>query len=171
MNIKVLYEDENYLVINKPSGLMVHPDGVTKKHTVTDWLVKKYPYLKGVGEPLASPTGVVIDKPGIVHRIDKETSGILVIAKNQFAYEALKKQFQNHRVKKIYHAFVYGKFKDAEGRIDRPIGRDKKDFRKRSTARGMRGDRREAVTYYRVIGETDTVSFIEIRPETGRTHQ
>ena len=106
-NIQILHEDGDFLVINKPSGLVVHPDGRTTEPTLTDWILEKYPEIKGVGEPLVLSDGRVIDRPGIVHRIDRDTSGVLVIVKNQKAFLHLKEQFKNNEVSKTYLFFVY----------------------------------------------------------------
>ena len=107
MKIKILYEDKDILAIDKPSGVSVHPDGRSKEKTITDWVLKNYPKLKGVGEPIIFD-GNEIDRPGIVHRLDKDTSGVLILAKNQKAYEFLKKQFQDREIKKTYFAIVSG---------------------------------------------------------------
>ncbi len=168
--IKVLYEDKDILVLNKPAGLTVHPDGKTNEKTLTDWLLKKYPSLKNVGE-LARYEGKVIPRPGIVHRLDKETSGVLIIAKNQKIFEYLKKEFQERRVKKTYLAVVYGMVKDDAGIINRPIGRSAKDFRLWSAQRGARGTMREAVTGFKVLKRIKDFSLLELSPKTGRTHQ
>jgi len=99
MKIKILYEDKDILVIDKPSGISVHPDGKSKERTITDWVLKNYPRMKNVGEPIFFEEKE-IKRPGIVHRLDKDTSGVLVLAKNQKAYEFLKNQFKNREVKK-----------------------------------------------------------------------
>lgn len=177
MNIQTLYEDENYLIVNKPSGLIVHSDGKTKEPTLTAWILEKHPEMKEVGEPLRLRSGqapneeVSIDRPGIVHRLDKETSGALVLAKNQKAFLDLKKKFQNRKVLKKYHAFVYGKIKDDDGTINLPIARSRSDFRKWSAERGARGESREAVTHYSVLKKGKDATFVEAIPKTGRTHQ
>ena len=171
MEPKVLYEDKDVLVINKPAGLVVHSDGKTKEKTLVDWILKKYPKIKDVGEPWVKPIGEVIPRPGIVHWLDRETSGVMLIAKNQKSFNSLKKQFQNHEIKKIYHAFVSGVLKNQSGTINRPIGRSSKDFRMRSAQRGARGEMREAVTDYKVLSMGKGYSFVEASPKTGRTHQ
>ncbi len=171
MKIPILYEDKDVVVINKPAGLIVHADGKTKEKTLVDWLLKKIPKIKNVGEPLILSDGTKILRPGIVHRIDKDTTGALVIAKNKDAYEFLKEQFQERKVHKVYQAFVYGNLKDDRGMINRPIGKSPSDFRKWSAQRGARGEMREALTYYRVLKKTDALTFIEVVPKTGRTHQ
>ncbi len=171
MKIPILYEDKDVVVINKPAGLVVHPDGKTKEKTLVDWILKKYPKIKNVGEPILLSDGMKILRPGIVHRTDRDTTGVLIIAKNQKAFEFLKGQFKNRKVHKVYQAFVYGDLKEERGMIDRPIGRSSNDFRKWTAQRGTRGEMREAVTYFKVLGKKDDITFVEAIPKTGRTHQ
>lgn len=201
MKIKVLYEDSDILAIDKPSGISVHPDGrlesKTKEKTITDWVLKNYPRMKNVGEPMGD-----IVRPGVVHRLDKDTSGVLVLAKNQKSYEYLKAQFSGRFVKKVYNAVVSGFMKDDHGIINKPIGRSPTDFRRRLAGRGARGELREAITEYKVLKRFITLacenfssctlpglpvgtlgdknshkptpqkfSYLEIKPKTGRTHQ
>lgn len=174
MRIDILYEDKDMVAINKPTGLVIHSDGKTKEKTLVDWILQKYlheyPKIKEVGEPLKIETRIIY-RPGIVHRLDRETSGVMLIAKTQKAFENLKKQFQEHEIKKIYHAFVYGEIKDNKGTIDRPIGRSNKDFRMWSAQRGARGELREAITDYEVVSRGHGYSFVSVFPKTGRTHQ
>lgn len=171
MDIPVLYEDADTLVVDKPSGLVVHPDGRTDEPTLADWISKTHPGIVGVGEPLTLADGTHINRPGIVHRLDRETSGALIIAKNQESFLRLKEQFQTRRVAKTYHAFVHGELKESTGTIERHIGRSAGDFRKWSAQRGARGQLREAVTEYAAIARARGFSFVEVRPKTGRTHQ
>lgn len=171
MNIEVLYEDSDMLVISKPAGLVVHSDGRTKEPSVADWFVEKYPEAKDVGEPMGE-----IARPGVVHRIDRETSGCLILAKNKEAHAHLKSQFQNREVEKVYHVFVHGLVKEDRGTINLPIKRSKSDFRKRiarpASAQGF-GEAKEAVTYFEVLKRSPEldVTFVEAKPKTGRTHQ
>lgn len=173
----IIYEDKDCVVVNKPSGLIVHEDGrgAGGEPTLTDWIVKTYPQTKNVGEPIILPDGTTLTRPGIVHRLDKETSGALIIAKTAEAHARLKEQFQSREIKKRYRAFVYGTLKDDEGKINRPIGRSKNDFRLWTAMRGTRGPLREAETWYTVLrrGETPEGQFtyVEVVPRTGRTHQ
>ena len=169
--ISVLYEDSDVLVINKPAGLIVHRDGKTKEASIADWVSKKYPKLKKVGEPLKLSDGSVIQRPGIVHRLDRETSGALLVAKNQEAFLNLKNQFQKRKVSKVYNAFVYGTMREKRGLIELPIARSRKDFRMWSAERGSRGETRPAETFFKVLKENDHFTFLELHPHTGRTHQ
>lgn len=171
MKIPILYEDKDVVVINKPAGLVVHPDGKTKEKTLVDWILTEYPRTKNVGEPIILNDGTEVLRPGIVHRIDRETSGALIIAKNKKSYEFLKKQFKDRKVHKVYQTFVYGDVKDERGMIDRPIGRSPSDFRKWSSTRGARGEMREALTYFKVLNKKEGITFVEAMPKTGRTHQ
>jgi len=179
MKIDIIYEDNNILAINKSAGIMVHGDGRSKEKTIVDWILEKYPEIKGVGEPMILPDGTRIEKPGFVHRLDKDTSGIMLIAKNQKTFEFLKKQFQARTIKKVYQAIVWGNVKEDKGKIDKPIGRSPSTGYFLSS-RGVRGKMREAVTEYKVIKRitnnqqptTDNkFTILEVCPHTGRTHQ
>lgn len=194
-NIKILFEDKNLLVINKPAGIAVHADGKMKDATISDWVLENYPSTKNVGEPMRIKINneeLIIKRPGIVHRLDKETSGALVIAKNQKTFLFLKDQFQNHKIKKVYRAFVYGYVSDPKaslltggrGVINVPIGRSQKDIRTYTAGRGAREPIREAITEYTILNKfTDTkneiekknvshqYTYVEVYPKTGRTHQ
>lgn len=171
MEPTILYEDEDIAAINKPSGLMVHGDGKSDEPTVADWVVKKFPNIKGVGEPMEVGGEEFIDRPGIVHRLDKDTSGVMLIAKTEQGFQVLKSQFQNREIKKIYHAFVYGTPKHSRGMIDKQIGRSQHDVRLWSAERGARGNKRDALTRYVVKESGQGFAFIQAMPETGRTHQ
>ncbi|MEK7669496.1 MAG: RluA family pseudouridine synthase [Patescibacteria group bacterium] len=203
MEINILYEDEYILALDKPSGLLVHADGRNKEETLVDWLNQNYPELAEVGEPQTLQNGEIIKRPGIVHRLDKNTSGVILVAKTKEAHQFLKEQFQNKKVQKIYNAVVWGNFKEdpstllragkIEGVIDKPIGRSASDFRRWSAEYGAKGELREAVTEYKVLGqtnntpalrvdpsyvkrgkdkmETEDFAYLEVRPKTGRTHQ
>lgn len=169
--IPVIYEDTDMLAINKPAGIAVHPDGRSEARTVSDWVAETRPETRGVGEPVRVAPGIEIPKHGIVHRLDRDTSGVLVIAKTRTAFEFLKKQFQERHVEKTYHAIVYGNMHERTGVIDAPIGKSTSDFRRWSAERGARGKLRDAMTTYTVEKTTPDYSSVTLSPKTGRTHQ
>lgn len=171
MKIEILYEDDDLVVINKPAGIMVHPDGRSKEETISEWFLSTHKDVENVGEPITLRGGNEISRPGIVHRLDKDTSGVLILVKNQKAFLHMKELFQERMVKKTYFAFVYGNVKEDKGIIDRPIGRSSKDFRLRSAQRGAKGTLRDAVTEYETVKRGDKYSFLKMHPKTGRTHQ
>ena len=164
--MEILYEDENILAIDKPAGLVVHPDGRTSEPSVSEWFSHAYPESKDVGEKLGD-----IERPGIVHRIDRETSGVLLLAKTAKGHAVLKEQFQKREIEKIYHLFVHGNIKNDRGTISLPIGRSVSNFKKWSAQKGARGELREAITHFEVLKRADVFNFIKAKPRTGRTHQ
>lgn len=171
MELPTLFQNDSLVAINKPAGVMAHPDGVNVGETVSDWFAARYPESAGIGEIQRLVDGTEIRRPGIVHRLDRDTSGVLVLAKTLEAHTFLKAAFQERAVKKTYLAFVYGVPKEREGMIDFAIGRSRKDFRLRSAQPKAKGRMREALTRYVVIGDVGTHALLEVRPETGRTHQ
>lgn len=164
---QTIYEDSNYLVINKPAGLLVHGAGHIKKISLVDMLVEKYSDIYKVGE---NPW-----RPGIVHRLDKQVSGLLVIAKTQRAFDSLKEQFQKRLIKKIYTALVYGHVDKDEYQIDFPIARNAKGYKMAALPKMVKGELeqkgRRAITEFDVIKKTANYSLLKIRIKTGRTHQ
>ncbi len=171
MELPVIYEDADVVVINKPIGVMTHPDGHTTDETVSDWFATHYPAFKEVGEMQRLPDGSEIARPGVVHRLDRDTSGLLVLAKTVESHAFLKEAFQNREVHKTYLAFTYGVPKERKGIIEFSIGRSRKDFRLRSAQPKAKGTLREALTRYEVISDIGTHSLMKLMPETGRTHQ
>lgn len=171
MNISILYEDNDVCVVDKPSGMTVHKDGKREEETLADWFVSHHPDAAGVGEPLTLSDNTVVDRPGIVHRLDKETSGVIILAKHQDAFAHLKTQFQKRTVKKTYRAFVWGAFKEEVGVIDLPIGRSRSDFRKRSAEFGAKPPLRDAKTAFTVLKNGKDYAYVELAPHTGRMHQ
>ncbi len=172
----ILYEDADVLVINKPEGWMVHEDGKpTDTPIVVDWFLRRLPSAAGVGEPAYAKDGTVLNRAGVVHRLDRETSGVLILAKTQEAHKFLKQQFKDRNVHKEYRAFVYGRIHDRWGTVNRPIGRSSKDHRLRSAMKGAKGQLREAITDFERIGmgefEGEPFSYLKLVPKTGRTHQ
>ncbi|MFA6269614.1 MAG: RluA family pseudouridine synthase [Candidatus Paceibacterota bacterium] len=195
MEINTLYEDQYILALDKPSGLLVHSDGRRTEETLVDWINSNYPDLKEVGEEQILQNNEIIKRPGIVHRLDKDTSGVILVAKTKESHAFLKEQFQNREVQKIYNAVVWGNFSEdkMEGVINKPIGRSASDFRKWSAEHGAKGELREAVTEYKVLAQTNNApalrvdpsyikrgkegkeveefAYLEVKPKTGRTHQ
>jgi len=169
--VTILYEDEDVVVVNKPVGLIVHSDGKREEETLVDWVLTHCPQSREVGEPIILKTGEKILRPGIVHRLDRDTSGAIILVKNQESFEYIKKQFQDRDIAKEYHTFVYGVLPKKEGTIDRPIGRSRNDFRQWSAQRGARGVLREAVTDFVMVHTNKEASFVKVFPKTGRTHQ
>jgi len=157
--LNVLFEDDDLIVINKPAGLTVHPGAGQREHTLVNALLNHCRTLSGIGGK---------ERPGIVHRLDKETSGCLVVAKNDIAHRELSRQFAARTVEKIYLALVAGKLRKAAGIIDEKIGRHPVR-RQRMQVTSLRG--RTATTEYRAIRSSDQATLVECRLHSGRTHQ
>lgn len=162
MDIDIVYEDNDLIVINKRPGLVVHPAPGHETGTLVNGLLYHCPDLKGIGGEI---------RPGIVHRLDKDTSGIIVVAKNSTALNHLAHQFKTRRIKKTYLAIVQGKMASEAGRISLPIGRHPVDRKRMSAGENGRVKRREAETYWSVKEEFAFTSMLEVNPLTGRTHQ
>ncbi|MBE6895996.1 MAG: RluA family pseudouridine synthase [Ruminococcaceae bacterium] len=160
--LDVIFEDDDVIVVNKPQGMVVHPAAGNPDNTLVNAL------LSHCGDSLSGINGVV--RPGIVHRIDKDTSGLLMVAKNDIAHIALADQIKEHSFLRIYNAIVVGHLKQSEGTISAPIGRSPSDRKKMSVILSGK-NAREAVTHYKVIQELKGFSLVEFKLETGRTHQ
>ncbi|MCF0144281.1 MAG: RluA family pseudouridine synthase [Firmicutes bacterium] len=164
--LDIVYEDDDLLVVNKPAGMVVHPAPGNYTGTLVNALMHH------CGDNLSSINGVI--RPGIVHRIDKDTSGLLVVAKSDKAHTGLSQQLAEHSITRKYKAIVYNNIKEDEGTVDKPIGRDPKDrLRNAVLQEGMPGytSAKEAATHYRVLKRFGQFTLIEARLETGRTHQ
>lgn len=157
--LNVLYEDDDLAVIDKESGLVVHPGAGNLEHTLVNALLHRLKKLSDVNP----------QRPGIVHRLDKETSGILVVAKNNFAHLNLARQFSDHSIKRKYIALVKGRVEFDEGVIELPIGRH--PFKRKIMSVGFGENTRYAKTFYRTVRRRDQYSLLELEPFTGRTHQ
>lgn len=158
--LDIAYEDDDLLVVDKPKGMVVHPAAGHSSGTLVNAL------LFHCGESLSGINGVA--RPGIVHRIDKDTSGLLIVAKNDYSHIRLAEQIKEHSFTRKYQAVVYGGFRDDEGTVDLPIGRHPTE-RKKMTVTVKNS--REAVTHYRVLGRYEGFTHLELTLETGRTHQ
>lgn len=178
MNIPILFETEDFVVINKPAGLVVHGDGKHVEPTVVDWVLEHYPESSGVGEEMTiehEGETIAIPRSGIVHRLDRGTSGCLVIAKNQETFLLLKQQFQEHTIKKKYMAVIFGWLRDERGIIDRSLGRSTSNIRAWTTGRNVRGELRPAITRFatrkKFTYQGEKYAIVDLYPQTGRTHQ
>lgn len=160
--LDILYEDQDILIVNKPKGMVVHPSAGHYSGTLVNAV------LFHCGNSLSGINGEL--RPGIVHRIDMDTTGSLIICKNDRAHNHIAEQLSQHSIKRVYYALCLGRFKEDCGRIDAPIGRDPSN-RKKMSVRIPKGTGKRAVTNYRVIESYGNVSFVECALETGRTHQ
>ena len=158
--LEIVYEDDDLMVINKPRGMVVHPAPGHTSGTLVNAV------LSHAGESLSSINGVL--RPGIVHRIDKDTSGLILVCKNDFSHKALAKQLEEHSITRRYHAICSGRLKEDQGTVSAPIGRDEKN-RKQQAINYKHG--KEAITHYRLLENLQNASLLECRLETGRTHQ
>ncbi len=159
MDLQIVYEDEDVAIVNKPQGMVVHPSAGHPNGTLVNGLMYHF---QG---RLSAINGVL--RPGIVHRIDKDTSGLLVICKSDRAHQALSDRLKDHDITRRYQALVLGNLKEDEGTVDLPIGRASEDRKKMAIVRGGR----RAVTHYRVLERYGALTFVELTLETGRTHQ
>ena len=158
---EVIYEDENIVVLSKPPGVLMHSDNRNEDETIADYLRVQYPEVAGVGD---KPD----QRPGIVHRLDKDTSGVVVIARNQETFLHLKDLFKQGKVQKTYRTIVHGTPKEKIGEIDATISL-KPGTVKRTVHKGKMS--KEALTHYKVLESLGDYSYIEVYPKTGRTHQ
>ena len=156
--LDILYEDSDIIIVNKPKGMVVHPAPGNYSGTLVNALMYHCKDLSGINGKL---------RPGIVHRIDKDTTGSLIVCKNDNAHSSISRQLEEHTINRIYHGIVCGNISDDEGMIIKPIGRDKKD-RKRMA---VDPSGKNAITHYKVIKRFGDYTYVEFKLETGRTHQ
>lgn len=162
--LTVIEENEHFIVIDKPAGIQIHPSTARESGTVANWAIARYPEMKKVGDPA---------RPGIVHRLDRDTSGLLLLARTKKSFTALKNLFKNHLIQKRYLALVSGVPREREGIITTPIARSTRGDRQGVVLPGRRtkGTIRPAETHYRVVETFKNATLIEAEPKTGRTHQ
>lgn len=177
MSPSILGERGDIVALYKPAGLIVHSDGRTVEPSLAQWVGEQLPSMWGVGEAWVSPQGERIAVHGIVHRLDRCTSGVILAAKTDDAFKELRKMFKERRVEKLYRAFVHGAMKDAEGEIVAEIARSSQAPKRWYARECERSDTRAAITHWtRLAGGEDPhagthVSYLEVSPKTGRTHQ
>lgn len=160
---KLIAAEPDYLIVDKPAGLVVHPAPGVAEPTLVDGLLAKYPEITGVGEDAL--------RPGIVHRLDREVSGLLVVARTPAMYEHLKKQFKDRTIDKEYIGLVIGNMAQPSGTIDFPLARSKRNHGKIAARTKTSADTRIAVTHYEVVKKYQQVTLLKLKLETGRTHQ
>ncbi|MDP3792164.1 MAG: RluA family pseudouridine synthase [bacterium] len=168
--MNIIYEDSNIIVINKPAGLITHQKNIDDKQpSVVDWVIQNYPELKNVGEPFIA-SGAEVTRTGIVHRLDKDTSGLMIIAKNNETFFYFKNLFQTRKIRKYYLALVHGQPKEPMGIISSPLGRI--GLKRTTKIVGKKLiDQKEAETEYKTIKNYKDFALLELSPKTGRTHQ
>ena len=159
LNLDIVYEDEDVIIVNKPNGMVVHPAAGNYTGTLVNGLMHHSKNLSTINGEF---------RPGIVHRIDAETTGLLMVAKNDKAHQGLAKQLEEKTTHRVYWALVWGEIKNESGTVDAPIGRDPKDRKKMAV---VSENSKDAITHFRVIERFKNATLIELKLETGRTHQ
>lgn len=164
--IKIVFENKDFVVVNKPAGLVTHPSSSTPRGTLVNWLLWRYPTIRSIGEDRL--------RPGLVHRLDKNTSGLMVVARNQASFQWLKKAFQRRAVRKNYYALVHGALEQDKGIISYPIARSRRDPTRQVAYRSQKEappTAKPALTNWRVLKRYAGFTLLELTPKTGRMHQ
>lgn len=172
---RIIFTSDQLLIVDKPAGWLTHPStpvgASPSTPAITDWLIENYPELEKVGGAEHLQDGTLVPRAGILHRLDRETSGVLAVAKTPEAFEWFVRAFRTRTVEKIYRAIVTGVVKQDKGVIDLPIGRSRQDPRRRVASAKANGNLRPAVTRFQVLERFPKHTYLELKPETGRTHQ
>lgn len=169
VKLEIIYEDENIIVVSKPANLQVHPDYKEKSNTLVNGIISKYPEIANLTENSSELSKM---RPGIIHRLDKDTSGIIVIARKKKSFDELKMMFKKRKIQKKYLAVVYGTPEEKSEIINKPIARTSNYRRQTIASKKTKTKIREAVTKYKLIKELkNNLSLLEVSPKTGRTHQ
>lgn len=171
IKIETIFENENFLIIDKPSGLVVHPYDHSIEETLLTFLENYSPSIFTINNEKKLMDGRTISLGGLVHKLDRDTSGVMVIAKNTQTFDEIKQQFTSHTTKKIYVALVGGVVVEESFRIDGPLGRNKKDYKQSVNPTNPRGELREAITDVKMLTRGEDMTLVELSPITGRTHQ
>jgi 23S rRNA pseudouridine1911/1915/1917 synthase len=168
VKIDIVKETDDYLVVTKPAGVLVHPTSKNEADTLVNGLLAYFPKIKSVGD---KKKGEINIRPGIVHRLDRDVSGVMVVAKTQEMFDYLKQQFKNREIKKVYVALVYGVMTDNSGIIDLPIGQSNKSGKMAARPKNSEFESKPAITKYEVIKRYQHYTLIKVEIKTGRTHQ
>ena len=171
MHIPVIFEDSDILVIDKPSGVVVHPFDFSDEETILNFLHVNYSEMFSIENTITLQDKRVVSLGGIVHKLDRDTSGVMIIAKNQKVFSELREEFTNQHIQKTYVALVEGIVNKDIFTINAPLGRGKKDYKQSTNPANPRGELREAITDVRVLKRGESVTLVELTPRTGRTHQ
>ncbi|MBP6949026.1 MAG: RluA family pseudouridine synthase [Candidatus Pacebacteria bacterium] len=167
----LIFENEDFIIIDKPSGLVVHPFDYSTEYTLMDFLKEKYPNIFLIDNSVTLQDGRDISLGGIVHKLDRDTSGVMVIAKHIDSFNELRLQFRNHSTQKTYIARVEGVIEEDSFTIEAPLGRGKKDYKQTTELHRIRGEARSAITDVEVILRDVSTTHVRLMPKTGRTHQ
>jgi len=171
MIIPVIFEDNDIVVIDKPSGVVVHPFDFSQEDTVLDFLHEHVPQTFEIKNEITLQDGRTINLGGLVHKLDRDTSGVLLVAKTESVFKELREQFAHHSVQKTYLALVEGNVKEDVSTIHAPLGRNKKDYKQKVNPENPRGELKEAITDVKVLERKEHMTLVELKPKTGRTHQ
>ena len=169
--LNIVFQNEDFFIIDKPKGLVAHPFDFSSEKTLIDFLQESHPEVFSIINEKKLQDGRIINLGGIVHKLDRDTSGIMVVAKNQKTFDDLSKQFKEHTIKKTYIAKVKSVVEKDNFIIDAPLSREKKGYRQVVNPENGRGELRKAITEVKVLERGENYTIVELSPKTGRTHQ